>query len=273
MATRARKGEGLREPERARMAILSEMLQFRHHDCGRGSTVEKPFLDDLAVALGIPDPGDYLKDELLGAIYTLTTGKVSPPRGTPGSIYSTGTTVTNPTLQKIINGVRGRGLARVSLTRGAPAVRIAVAEAEISPDSDPFDPLDLADERKHALRSVTVRSGQGAFRHLVLTAYGNRCAITRCDVQETLEAAHIRPYSGPSSNVAANGICLRADLHRLWDTGRLAVHESTHEVLLDAGMIGSDYSFLVGEIIALPEKASQQPSSAALQQQREWAGL
>lgn len=273
MAARARKGEGAREPERPRMAILSEMLAFRHHDCARGSTVEKPFLVDLARALGIPNATGYAKDPLLGAIYTRATGRVSPPVGTRGSIYSTGTTVTDRALQAIIDGVRENGLAKVSLTDGAPAARIAVAEAELDTAVDPFDPLELADERKQALRSVTVRSGQGAFRHRVLAAYRNRCAITGCDVQETLEAAHIRPYSGPRSNDVSNGICLRADLHRLWDTGRLAVHEATLEVLLDADMIGTDYSLLAGEQIALPGEASQHPSSKALQQQREWAGL
>jgi hypothetical protein len=274
MSPRAKKGEGIREPERPRMVILSEILQFPHHTCSRGSTVEKPFLADLATALGVTNPNGYNKDPLLGACYTAATGKVSPPLGEPGSIYSEGTTVTDDALQQIIDGVRAKGMVLVSETDGAPAVRIALALAEIDPASDPFDPLTLSDERKEALRSIKVRSGQGAFREAVLRAYGNRCAITGCDVQEVLEAAHIRPYMGPKSNVVANALCLRADLHRLWDTGRLAIDESTHEVLLDADMIGTDYSLLAGEpLMILPDKPTQHPSSKALQQQREWAGL
>jgi hypothetical protein len=273
---RAKKGEGAREPERPRMAILSELLQFPHHDCSVGSTVEKPFLVDLVKALKVEyPPNSFTKDAHLGAAYTAATGKVSPPLGEPGSIFSKGTTVTDEALQAIIDGVRANGLAVVSPVDGAPAVRIALAEAEIDPDADPFDPLNLSDERKSALRSVKVRSGQGAFREKVLRAYGNRCVITGCDVQEALEAAHITPYKGNKSNHASNGLPLRADLHRLWDTGRLAIHEASLEVLLDAGMIGTDYSFLAGTDIRdrLPEEAAQHPSSAALEHQRKWAGL
>lgn len=257
------------------MFILSELLQFPHHDCSAGSTVEKPFLIDLAKALGVHNPESLNKDPLLGECYTAATGKVSRDLGEPGSIYSPGTTVTDPALQEIIDGVRQNGLAVVSEEDGAPAVRIALAEAEIDPEADPFDPLNLSDERKAALRSVKVRSGQGAFREKVLRAYGNRCVITGCDVQEALEAAHIRPYMGPKSNTVSNGLPLRADLHRLWDTGRLAIHEATLEVLLDADMIGTDYSFLAGTHMRdnLPENAAQHPSAAALEQQRKWAGL
>lgn len=250
------------------MAILSELLTFPHHDCARGSTVERAFLDDLVASLGYSGPRLANKDLVLMKCIELATGTY------PGAdVLSTGGTVKDESLDLIIEGVLSHGLQRILLNAGAPATRVAVARAQIDPQVDWFDPLELDDERKQSLRAVTVRSGQGAFREKVLRAYGGRCAITRCDVTEALEAAHITPYKGPKTNVINNGICLRADLHRLWDTGRLAVDESTHMVLLDAAMIGSAYSEYVGEKIDLPIEPGDAPSSQALEQQRLWAGL
>jgi hypothetical protein len=258
------------------MAQLSELLQVPHHTCALGSKVERPFLSDVALGLGLASPGSYRnKDALLDAIHGLLFGVPVPPED-----HSVSGTITDAALQRLINGIRDQNLQKVSLTDGAPAARIAVAIASAPPTDqdptdagDPFDPLAIDDERKTALRSVTVRSGQGAFRDALLRAYDGRCAITACDVPEVLEAAHIRPYKGVRTNVVTNGILLRADLHRLWDTGRLAVHEASFEVLLDSDMIGSDYSLLAGEPIRVPTKSGQHPSAVALQQQREWAGL
>lgn len=272
---RAPKGTGVREPERPRMAMLSELLQAPHHTCARGSKVERPFLIDIASRLQVPNAGGLTKYQLLHAMHNRLYGVPMPKEH-----LSTGSTITDAALQRIINDILDHGLQTVSLTDGGPAARIAVAVATAPPTSeDPeapedfFDHLNLDDERKTALRSVTVRSGQSAFREAVLRAYDGRCAITACDVPEVLEAAHIRPYKGPKTNIVPNGILLRADLHRLWDTGRLAVHEASYEVLLDSDMIGSDYSLLAGEPIRVPAKSSQHPSAVALQQQRQWAGL
>jgi hypothetical protein len=250
------------------MFVLSEMLAFPHHDCARGSKVERPFLEDLVLSLGYQGERLSSKDRLLVKAVQLATGAI------PGvEVLSTGGTVKDDTLEIVINGVVERGLAKVSLVEGAPAARIAAARAQAHPEVDWFDPLDLDDDRKEGLRAVKVRSGQGPFRERVLKAYGSRCAVTRCDVTEALEAAHITPYRGSKSNVISNGVCLRADLHRLWDTGRLAVDESTHHVLLDAAMIGTAYSEYAGTKIDLPADPGDAPSSLALEHQRLWAGL
>lgn len=257
------------------MATLSELLQAPHHTCARGSKVERAFLVDIATRLKVPNATAMTKYELLHGMHEMLWDLPMAEEH-----LSTGSTVTDAALQTIINGILELGLQKVSLTDGGAAARIAVATATAPPTTeDPeapadfFDHLTLDDERKKALRSVTVRSGQSGFRDAVLRAYDGRCAITACDVPEVLEAAHIRPYMGPKTNVVPNGILLRADLHRLWDTGRLAVHEASFEVLLDSDMIGSDYSLLAGEPIRVPAKSGQHPSAVALQQQREWAGL
>lgn len=67
------------------------------------------------------------------------------------------------------------------------------------------------------------RLGQGAFRVLVTDAYARRCAITGERTLPALEAAHIQPFAKSGPNVTANGLLLRSDLHKLFDSGYLSV--------------------------------------------------
>lgn len=72
-------------------------------------------------------------------------------------------------------------------------------------------------------RLVPTRLGQGAFRALVLDAYGGVCAVTRHKIRPTLEAAHIRPVSEGGENAVANGLLLRSDVHRMFDRGFVSI--------------------------------------------------
>ena len=65
------------------------------------------------------------------------------------------------------------------------------------------------------------RPRQDAFRQALLVAYEGRCAITGCDVESALEAAHVADWR--SENDAGAGVLLRADLHRLFDDGLLVI--------------------------------------------------
>lgn len=71
-----------------------------------------------------------------------------------------------------------------------------------------FDPTDLIDGRKRTITSVVQRQGQPAFRRALIKAYGGKCAVTDCDAEEALEAAHIVPYQGPETNHVTNGLLL-----------------------------------------------------------------
>jgi hypothetical protein len=82
-------------------------------------------------------------------------------------------------------------------------------------------PQGLPEGRRRRLAQVTARQGQADFRRRLILAYGGRCAITDCDVEVVLQAAHISPYDGPSTNRVTNGLLLRADLHNLFDRGYL----------------------------------------------------
>jgi len=67
------------------------------------------------------------------------------------------------------------------------------------------------------------RLGQGAFRILVTDAYRRRCAVTGEKTLPALEAAHVRPFSEQGPNRVNNGMLLRADIHRLFDSGHVTI--------------------------------------------------
>jgi len=68
-----------------------------------------------------------------------------------------------------------------------------------------------------------VRLGQGAFRVLVTDAYSRRCSITAEKTLPVLEAAHIKPYSDSGPHAISNGLLLRSDMHKLFDSGYLTI--------------------------------------------------
>ena len=86
--------------------------------------------------------------------------------------------------------------------------------------------------RARALREVVQQRGQPAFRRALLAAYGERCAITGCDAEDALEAAHIIGYPGPDTQHVSNGLLLRADIHTLFDLGLVAICPDTLRVAL-----------------------------------------
>jgi putative restriction endonuclease len=112
-------------------------------------------------------------------------------------------------------------------------------------------------------RLVQPRLGQGTFRVAVLDAYGRACAATGEHSLPALEAAHIRSYSDDGPHEVRNGLLLRADLHRLFDTGYITVTPaSTLEVssrLRDDYRNGRTYYPLHGTRLRLPELAEHRP--------------
>jgi putative restriction endonuclease len=75
---------------------------------------------------------------------------------------------------------------------------------------------------------VLPRLGQGSFRVMVTDAYQRRCAITREKTLPALEAAHIKPFSESGPHRVDNGLLLRSDIHRLFDSGYVMVTPQHH---------------------------------------------
>lgn len=86
-----------------------------------------------------------------------------------------------------------------------------------------------SDARTRRQQDIVVREGQPGFRQEVLDNYYGRCCATGCRETVILEAAHISPYSGAHSNYPANGLCLRVDVHRLFDAFLLSIEPETRQ--------------------------------------------
>jgi len=91
-----------------------------------------------------------------------------------------------------------------------------------------FTPKSREEARERVSRSIAQRRGQPKFRKDLLEAYGYCCAITGCDAEEALEAAHIIPYCETEDNTIYNGLLLRADIHTLFDLNLIAIAPGHH---------------------------------------------
>lgn len=152
----------------------------------------------------------------------------------------------------------------------APAADIItdVLEATARSVQDDADeaalPADDYDARLRIYRQIVARQGQSAFRAALMAGDGGRCAITGCDATGVLEAAHLRPYRGPDSNVVTNGLLLRSDVHTLLDLRLLALDPTAREVVLSKLLAGTQYESLSGRRVADPAEGWQRPSQDAL---------
>jgi putative restriction endonuclease len=68
-----------------------------------------------------------------------------------------------------------------------------------------------------------IRIGQGAFRVLVTDSYQRKCSITGEKTLPVLESAHIQSYAKNGPHAISNGILLRSDIHKLFDSGYLTI--------------------------------------------------
>ena len=117
---------------------------------------------------------------------------------------------------------------------------------------------------------VRPRLGQGAFRLAVTAAYGRSCAMTKEHSLPALEASHIKPFSVDGPHEVRNGILLRSDIHRLFDTGYITVTPD-YRVLVSDGLKehfqnGKTYYPLMDQQLAvLPTRPEDQPDPGLLQ--------
>ncbi len=253
------------------MAVLSDLLGIPHYSTSRGGTVRRDFLEAVLVALG-GRPASKDKDALIASCIEAATGSPFDDR-----LLSAGGTVTNDALQAMIDGILRQDFDGHFPPSFAPP-EVSPGQAEVSPGQEggvePFRPGLVGDDRRRQLARTAVRDGQDRFRATVLEAYGSACAVTGCDAVVALEAAHITPYLGPATSVVTNGICLRADVHRLWDGGQLAIDEGDLTVVLGQALRATTYWQMHGMPLATrPRRPEHRPSAYALRAHREWCSL
>lgn len=130
--------------------------------------------------------------------------------------------------------------------------------------------FDLVKEEREEYRSSSLqnqRKGQGKFRSAVSRAYSDRCCISMESTPELLEAAHIQPYRNVSSNHVQNGLLLRVDLHKLYDSGLLYVDEQ-YKIHVSPIVKSESYRQFHGRRISLPEDLLNYPSKQALKSRK-----
>jgi len=135
-------------------------------------------------------------------------------------------------------------------------------------DEGYFDAASDEDERKKRLQEVTQRRGQPRFRKRLFAAYGGRCAVTGCDAEAALEAAHILPYRGEATNHLSNGLLLRADIHTLFDLNLIGIEPGSLTIVLAESLQGTCYNGIDGKALKLPKSKRSHPSREALE--RRW---
>lgn len=92
------------------------------------------------------------------------------------------------------------------------------------------------------------RVGQGAFRRDLLDRYGAVCAMSGAAPAEALEAAHLYSYATSGRHHEHGGLLLRRDLHRLFDSGLLAVNPTTKRLDVSDALTGFPaYGYLHGQ--------------------------
>jgi len=103
---------------------------------------------------------------------------------------------------------------------------------------------------------VAIRKYQSLFRKNLLIIYNGKCSISGCDVEATLEAAHIINFCKEGINENANGLLLRADLHCLFDKHLLLIHPDSNLVYLHSSLKHPEYKVFEGRKVILNDPRS-----------------
>lgn len=110
-------------------------------------------------------------------------------------------------------------------------------------------PLPSIIERQRTVTTVLARPGQPKFRKKVLKVSGDQCLLTGEKIVEVLEAAHIIPVNSGGTDEQDNGICLRVDIHRLFDSGNIRLRPSGELQFSDAVIASENYKLLPSKIV------------------------
>ena len=105
--------------------------------------------------------------------------------------------------------------------------------------------------RERQISSQLARPGQSKFRREVLAVFENECLVTEERLADVLEAAHIVPVEYGGADAVGNGLCLRRDIHRLFDWGHLRISAEGALMLSSAAKNSVSYAHLPN-VVELP---------------------
>jgi putative restriction endonuclease len=138
------------------------------------------------------------------------------------------------------------------------------------------DTARLGGPRRVIVEEVRRLARAANFREKVLSAYGNRCAVTGIQLR-LVDAAHILPVGAPGSvDSVQNGIALAPTHHRALDTGLIYLDESLVMQLNPAKVAAlrtlqlveriDTFRATVGRQIRLPQDQTQWPTRQFIRQ-------
>ncbi len=103
-------------------------------------------------------------------------------------------------------------------------------------------------ERSRVKTSVLSRPKQKDFRSAVLNAFNSTCILSKVDIPAVLEAIHIVPVADQGPDSLDNGLCMRVDIHRLFDSGHLRIDPNGRVFLSESANFKNNYSNLPDQI-------------------------
>ncbi len=139
--------------------------------------------------------------------------------------------------------------------------KVIVKKVELKPE-EAFELVDDSKSKRKQL-SQKERKGQASFRKNILYVYNYACAVTGIKQKEVLEAAHIQTYINEESNKIQNGVCLRVDIHKLFDNGLISI-DKDYRVIISSLLETTAYKRIKGKKLRLPQDKSHYPSQIAL---------
>ena len=135
------------------------------------------------------------------------------------------------------------------------------------------EPKNTESAKEKIAQAIAARQGQEKFRRELLQTYGPVCLVTGPNIHDTLEAAHIKPYSEGGTFDRSNGLLLRADIHTLFDLGLIAINTADMTVIISLKLNRSSYQALSGQKLHFSTGRESIPSKDALDTHRALADL
>jgi 5-methylcytosine-specific restriction protein A len=87
--------------------------------------------------------------------------------------------------------------------------------------------------------------------------------VSKSNVVQVLQAAHILPYRGEDTNHITNGIILRSDIHDLFDLNLICIDDS-YKIIVSPLLKETEYEKYHNQKIHLPVKQEDNPCLEAL---------
>ncbi len=103
-------------------------------------------------------------------------------------------------------------------------------------------------ERKKVSRQVLSRPQQALFRKNILVAFNSTCIVTGVTIENVLEASHIIGVEYNGTDKIENGLCLRSDIHQLFDSKHLQLLPNGQIILSEVAEAKNNYQNLPRQI-------------------------